>query len=180
MNCLFIFVLLVIANAECGERKLKKFLIVFKDCENYYDPCDCLKRKEYYLKENECNETEEYKQVTSALQSCGEPKEGSCLYQKDYECRIVHSGCLDVVSLGLGGSKQHCLEKFAECLKNAHCENLPMYQQATEILTHPDQYAEQLKTVPQNKDSQPPMADQPKEDQPKEDQPKEDQPKAEL
>ncbi|EKE42488.1 hypothetical protein ENU1_019690, partial [Entamoeba nuttalli P19] len=75
MNCLFIFVFLAIANAECGERKLKKFLIVFKDCENYYDPCDCLKRKEYYLKENECNETEEYKQVTSALQSCGEPKE---------------------------------------------------------------------------------------------------------
>lgn len=39
----------------------------------------------------------------------------------------------------------HCLEKFANCLKKAHCENLPMYIQATEIIAHPEKYTEELK-----------------------------------
>ena len=148
---LFIFFFIAIINAECTERRMRKFPAVFKDCETQYDEYECLTRKAHYLKENECTETEEYKTIQTQLETI-KPNEEKCTYIKDYECRIIHSGCLDVVSLNLGGSKEKCLTKFMECLSKAHCEHLPMYIQAKDILDHPENYKEQLKVVLKNQD----------------------------
>ena len=84
------------------------------------------------------------------MKSFEEIKETNCLYKNDYECRITHSGCLDIVGLGLGGTKLRCLEKFADCLKKFHCEELPMYKQAVDVLNNPEKYKEELKTVLRN------------------------------
>ena len=101
------------------------------------------------MEANECNETDLYKEVSGKIESthCEKPAEGKCTYKNDYECRIVHSGCLDVVTLGLGGNKTHCIEKFVECLTKVGCEKTPLCQQAKEILANPEKYAENLKVA---------------------------------
>ncbi|KAL7713748.1 Uncharacterized protein QTN25_008766 [Entamoeba marina] len=143
---LLIALLIALCSAECSERKLRKLPIVFKDCEKSYDNCDCLKRKEFYLNDSDCVESDEYKAISQQLieNNCDQPRGDVCTYKKDYECRIIHSGCLDVVTLGLGGNKTHCLEKFVECLDRAHCQTTPFYQQATNILNNKEEFSEKL------------------------------------
>ncbi|ELP84702.1 hypothetical protein EIN_173770 [Entamoeba invadens IP1] len=148
MNHIVFSVLFLVAlcTAECSERKMRKLPLVFKECEKKYDSCECTQRKVFYLTESECTDTEEYKELKPVADTCT-VNENSCKYKDDYECRIVHSGCLDVVSLNLGGDKLTCLNKFTECLKKVHCESSPLYIQADEIVQHPEKFTEQLKVV---------------------------------
>ena len=59
--------LLLAAHAEkCSERSVSKFPVVFADCERWYDECDCLRRKEVYLREKQCEDHPLFAEVAAA------------------------------------------------------------------------------------------------------------------
>lgn len=89
-----VITLLACTLAECTERRIRKFPVVFRDCEAHYDKCDCLRRKETYLKENDCTDIEQYNEVEEQLKQCGEPSSGLLLCSST--TRILTPRCVHI------------------------------------------------------------------------------------